>query len=67
MLTDIFSNRYADIRLWNTFAERDRRFLVQAFRIVEEQVYPYYADKAISASSKRKWETIHARLAPNSG
>ena len=43
MLTDIFLNRYTDVPLWTAFEERDRRFLVQAFRIIEEQVYPYFA------------------------
>ena len=67
MLTDIFSNRYLDVPLWGTFEERDRKFLVQAFRIVEERVYPYFVNKQGSQSAKEKWETIHARLSTELG
>jgi hypothetical protein len=45
MLTDIFSNRYVDVILWEAFEEKDRRFLVQAFRIVSEQLYPYWTEE----------------------
>ena len=67
MLTDIFLNRYANVPLWATFEERDRRFLVQAFRIIEEQVYPYFRDGNIVEFAKRKWETIHHRLSTELG
>ena len=67
MLTDIFSNRYLDVPLWGTFEERDRKFLVQAFHIVEERVYPYFVNKQGSQSAKEKWETIHARLSTELG
>ena len=62
MLTDIFLNRYANVPLWTRFEERDRRFLVQAFRIVEEQVYLYYRDEKISEDAKQNWKAIHDRL-----
>ena len=67
MLTDIFLNRYADVPLWNRFLDQDRRFLVQAFRIIGEQVYPYYRDGQICEMAKKKWETIHARLSTELG
>ena len=67
MLTDIFLNRYVDVSLWTEFEERDRRFLVQAFRIVEEEVYPYYVNGKTSEAAKQKWETIHARLSTELG
>ena len=67
MLTDIFLSRYADVPLWTEFRDQERRFLVQAFRIIEEQVYPYYRDKEISEVAKNKWETIHARLSTELG
>jgi hypothetical protein len=41
MLTDIFLNRYAGVPLWERFEEKDRRFLVQAFRIISEQLHLY--------------------------
>ena len=67
MLTDIFLNRYADVPLWSTLEERDRRFLVQAFRIIEEQVYPYYHDRKIFEHMKSKWKAIHDRLSMELG
>lgn len=42
MLVDIFARRYANVVLRNTFEERDRRLLVQSFRILAEDIFPYY-------------------------
>ena len=67
MLTDIFLDRYVDVPFWTAFEERDRRFLVQAFRIIEEQVYPYYVSEKISGPAKQKWKTVHARLSTELG
>ena len=53
MLTDIFLSRYADVPLWTEFRDQESRILVQAFRIIEEQVYPYYCDKKISEVAKK--------------
>lgn len=68
MLTDIFANRYESVALWDTFEERDRRFLVQAFRIVSEQLYPYYSyDRKENPVAKAKWKTIHDKLSMELG
>lgn len=67
MLTDIFSNRYASVCLWATFEETDRKFLVQAFRMVQEQVYPYYVGGKISQPAKQKWKAAHSRLSMELG
>ena len=67
MLTDIFFYRYVDELLWTAFKESDRRFLVQAFRIIEEQVYPYYSANKISEPAKKKWKTIHDRVSTELG
>ena len=67
MLTDIFLNRYLHLRIWTAFEERDRRFLVQAFRIIEEQVFPYFVEGRIHEPAKKKWETIHAKLSTELG
>ena len=67
MLTDIFFYRYADELLWTEFKESDRRFLVQAFRIIEEQVYPYYSANKIFEPAKRKWKIIHDRVSTELG
>lgn len=38
-LTDIFAHRYRDTPLWTRFGENERRLLVQASRIVSEQLF----------------------------
>lgn len=68
MLTDIFANRYADLTLWESFEERDRCFLVQAFGIVSEQLYPYYSsEKAELSWNVEKWKLIHDLLSTELG
>lgn len=68
MLTDIFANRYASVTLWESFGERDRRFLVQAFRIVGEQLYPYWTfDGKERSDAKKKWLAIHDKLSMELG
>lgn len=68
MLTDIFANRYANVTLWESFEEKDRRFLVQAFRIISEQLYSYWTfDGKESPGAKEKWITIHDKLSMELG
>ena len=68
MLTDIFADRYAGTTLWESFEERDRRFLVQAFRIASEQLFPYYDHEGKeNPESKAKWQTIHDKLSMELG
>lgn len=62
MLTDIFANRYSGMVLWETFEEKDGRFLVQAFRIISEQFYPYYRNGNEDSSSKSKWKILNQKL-----
>lgn len=38
-LTDIFARRYRDTPIWTRFGENERRLLVQASRIVSEQLF----------------------------
>lgn len=42
MLIDIFSRRYEDKPLCDNFEQRDKRLLIQAFRILAEHIQPYY-------------------------
>ncbi len=68
MLTDIFANRYTTVLLWKSFEEKDRRFLVQAFRIVGEQLYPYWtSDGKENKRTKEKWLSIHDKLSMELG
>lgn len=67
MLTDIFATRYADVSLWSEIKESDTRFLTQAFRIISEQIYPYYYDGKEVASSKAKWQLLNDKLSMELG
>ena len=68
MLTDIFANRYADVATWTRFEEEDRRFLVQAFRIISEQLFRYWThDGKENPATKAKWQLIHDKLSMELG
>lgn len=67
MLTDIFANRYVSIPMWGTFGEDKQRFLVQGFRIVIEQLYPYWVGGKESTAAKIKWTAIHDKLSMELG
>ena len=40
---------------------------MQVFRIIEEQLYPYYILGKPDETAKKKWELIHARLSTELG
>jgi hypothetical protein len=67
MLTDIFARRYADVRLWAQFTTNESRLINQGFRIVLEQLFPYYIDGKESAAGKANWTTLHDRLSMELG
>lgn len=63
MLTDIFAARYAAVPLWQAFGESERRLLVQAFRIVKEQLFPFWTDDGKERDgAKATWTSMHDRL-----
>jgi len=68
MLTDIFADRYSSRVLWPKFTEVDSKLLNQCFRIVAEQLFPYWtADGKEDAKSKSKWTSLHNRLCAELG
>lgn len=67
MLTDIFAYRYEDIPIWHAFEEKERRLLVQGFRIVSEQLFPYWYDGKENPRTKAKWVAIHDKLSMELG
>lgn len=68
MLTDIFAYRYAGTPIWKEYGEKERIVLVQAFRIVSEQIYPYYfKDGKENPENKAIWTTIHDRMSMELG
>ena len=62
MLVDFFARRYDRVHLRDSFAERDRRLLLQAFRILSEDIYPYYNDGKESAASVAFWTALHQKV-----
>jgi AbiJ N-terminal domain 4 len=67
MLTDIFAYRYLNTPLWDDFDENSRRLLAQGFRIVSEQLFPYYSDGKERAGAKEKWDGLNKQLAMELG
>lgn len=68
MLTDIFAERYAVVPVWQTYGEAERRLLVQAFRIVSEQLFPYWThDGKEKDGAKAIWKSMHDRLSMELG
>lgn len=67
MLIDIFARRYQGVQLRDSFEERDRRLLVQAFRILAEDLYPYYSGGKESSTGVAFWTNIQAQLSRELG
>ena len=67
MLTDIFAERYSGRVLWEHHTEAESKLLTQCFRIVAEQLIPYWIDGKASATAKAKWTSLHDRLSMELG
>ena len=67
MLTDIFADRYSNTNIWDEFREAQRRLIVQIFRLLSEQICPYWVNGKESESGKMFWTDIHSRLSMELG
>ena len=68
MLTDIFAERYSTVPIWQTYGETERRLLVQTFRIVSEQLFPYWTPEGKEREgAKASWKSMHDRLSMELG
>jgi hypothetical protein len=68
MLTDIFANRYLNAKLWDSVGEPERRLIVQGFRILLEQLRPYYdVNGQIDAGGKTFWQDLQSRMSMELG
>lgn len=68
MLTDVFFRRYANRPMFATFGQKESALFVQAYRIVNEQIWKYYGyDKKVDESVKAIWNGIHDRLSMEIG
>ncbi|MEM1173292.1 MAG: hypothetical protein AAGI27_00645 [Pseudomonadota bacterium] len=67
MLTDIFAFRYVDVPMWDAFTARDRRLIIQAWRLVNEDIFPMgYQDKETDATNAR-WKSLNDKLSTELG
>ena len=68
MLTDVFFRRYANRPMFKSVGQRESALFVQAYRIVDEQIWKYYGyDRKVDESVKKIWTDIHDRLAMEIG
>ncbi len=67
MLTDVFVNRYEGTTIWISYGESARRFMVQATKMVTEQLFPFYINGEINKPAKEGLQRIHDKLAMEIG
>ncbi|WBL32753.1 hypothetical protein O5O51_13660 [Sinirhodobacter sp. HNIBRBA609] len=67
MLIDIFARRYENRTLRDSFEQRDSRLLVQAFRILAEDMYPYYRDGKEDTIGVAFWTGLHNNMSRELG
>jgi AbiJ N-terminal domain 4 len=67
MLTDIFARRYEQKNFSFGSDSDARKLLVQLFRIISEQVCPYYIKGNEHAEGKTFWAEVHAELSMELG
>ena len=67
MLTEIFANRYANVSIWQTFGELERRLLVQGFRLLTEYICPYRHNGREYEYGKAFWADLHRQISMELG
>lgn len=67
MLFDIFARRYENRILRDSFTQRDGRLLIQAFRILAEDMYPYYRNGKECTVGVAFWTGLHNNMSRELG
>lgn len=68
MLTDVFFRRYADRPMFESVGQKESALFVQAYRIINEQIWKYYGhNNKVDESVKAVWNFIHDRLSMEIG
>ena len=63
MLTDVFFRRYEKRPMFDTVGPREQALFVQAYRIINEQIWSYYGwDKKVDEKVRSTWTALHDRL-----
>lgn len=67
MITDIFAFRYNDRKIWQTYTSKEQRLIYQSFRLISEQIAPYYINGNVDEYGKSFWTDIHNKLSNELG
>lgn len=67
MLTDVFFRRYANRPMFERVGQKECALFVQAYSIVNEQIWNYGYGKNVDDNVKAIWTDIHNRLAMEIG
>ncbi|MGO8034957.1 AbiJ-NTD4 domain-containing protein [Rhizobium leguminosarum] len=67
MLTDVFIARYDETPIWSSWGEAPRRFMVQATKLLTEQLFPFYVDGTVDKVAQTTLQSLHDRLAMEIG
>ncbi|CAN5595052.1 hypothetical protein BH11PSE7_BH11PSE7_37130 [soil metagenome] len=68
MLTDVFFRRYEKRPMFNAGGQKESALFVQAYRIVNEDIWKYYSwEKKVDERVKAIWTSLHDRLAREIG
>ena len=63
MLTDVFFRRYEKRPMFNAVGQKESALFVQAYRIVDEDIWKYYKwDRKVDERVKAIWTGLHDRL-----
>lgn len=63
MLTDVFFRRYEKRPMFNSVGPKESALFVQAYRIVNEDIWKYYSwEKKVDERVKAIWTSLHDRL-----
>ena len=63
MLTDVFFRRYEKRPMFNAVGQNESALFVQAYRIVDEDIWKYYNwEKKVDERVKEIWTGLHDRL-----
>ncbi|MEO1119098.1 MAG: hypothetical protein AAFX75_14555 [Pseudomonadota bacterium] len=67
MLTDIFAFRYADVPIWEEVGKSQSRLIIQAWRIVNENIFPKGHQDKETDSTEAQWKLLHDKLSTELG
>jgi hypothetical protein len=68
MLTDIFAKRYLNTTIWDVVGDCERHLIVQGFRILIDQLRPYYdSNGQIDAGGRAFWQDLQSRMSMELG